>query len=90
MRPIPALASAMTMVNSPPDDGVAIPVLRFDRRWLEHWVQIVRGTARWADVPVIFTGRIAQAQPHAGEISARTLARFRAAASRGVSSSQVT
>jgi Tetratricopeptide repeat/NB-ARC domain len=65
------------------EDGVAIPVLRFDRRWLEHWVQIVRGTAGWADIPVMFTGRIAQPQPDsAGEISARTrVARFRAGAS---------
>jgi hypothetical protein len=65
------------------DDGVAIPILRFDRRWLEHWVQIVRGTAGWADVPVMFTGRIAQPQPDsAGEISARArVARFRAEAS---------
>lgn len=65
------------------DDGVAIPVLRFDRRWLERWVRIVRGTAGWADIPVMFTGRIAQPQPYsAGEISARTrVARFRAGAS---------
>ena len=65
------------------EDGVPIPVLRFDRRWLEHWVQIVRGTAGWADIPVMFTGRITEPRPDsAGEISARTrVARFRAGAS---------
>jgi hypothetical protein len=65
------------------DDGVAIPVLRFDRRWLERWAYIVRGAGGWADIPVMFTGRIAHPQSaDAGEISARTrVARFRAGAS---------
>ncbi len=64
-------------------DGIPIPVLRFDRRWLERWVQIVCGTAGWADVPVMFTGRITRPQHDDGaEMSARVrVARFRAAAS---------
>ncbi len=64
-------------------DGVPIPVVLFDRRWLERWVQIVCGTAEWADVPAMFTGRVAQSQQEAGaEASARArVARFRATAS---------
>jgi tetratricopeptide (TPR) repeat protein len=64
-------------------DGVPIPVLRFDRRWVERWSQIVRGTTAWADVPAMFTRRIAQ-RPHEtdAELPARTrVARFRATAS---------
>jgi tetratricopeptide (TPR) repeat protein len=64
-------------------DGVAIPVLRFDPRWLERWARIVSGSADWADIPVMFTGRVTQPQPDAGaEMSARArVARFRATAS---------
>src|SRR5207247_3861441 len=64
-------------------DGVAIPVLRFDPRWLERWARIVSGSADWADFPVMFTGRVAQPQPDAGaEMSAHArVARFRATAS---------
>jgi hypothetical protein len=65
-------------------DGVPVPVLRLDRRWLERWVQIVRGTADWADIPVMFTGRRAR-QPQPGDeadLSPRTrVTRFRATAS---------
>jgi Tetratricopeptide repeat/NB-ARC domain len=64
-------------------DGVPIPVLRFDRRWLERWVRIVCGTGGWADVPVMFTGRVTQPQHNSGaEMTARVrVTRFRAAAS---------
>jgi hypothetical protein len=65
------------------EDGVPIPVLRFDRRWLERWAQIVCGAAEWADVPAMFTGRQTESQPDAGTgMSARArVTRFRADAS---------
>ncbi len=64
-------------------DGVPIPVLRIDGRWLKRWAQIVRGVAEWADVPAMFTGRTIPSQPDAETpISARArVTRFRAAAS---------
>ncbi|MGD0603484.1 MAG: FxSxx-COOH system tetratricopeptide repeat protein [Streptosporangiaceae bacterium] len=42
------------------DDGVPIPVLRLDPRWLARWAQLVVGIDDWADVPVMFTRRVAQ------------------------------
>lgn len=42
------------------DDGVPIPVLKMDPRWLTRWAQLVVGVADWADVPVMFTRRVAQ------------------------------
>ena len=64
-------------------DGVPVPVLRFDQRGLERWAQIVCGTATWADVPAMFTGRVAEPQQTRKPGSSRArVARFRAAASR--------
>ena len=65
-------------------DGVPVPVLRFDQRGLERWAQIVRGTATWADIPAIFTGRAAEppSDPESGMLAGPRVARFRAAASR--------
>jgi Tetratricopeptide repeat/NB-ARC domain len=65
-------------------DGVPVPVLRFDQRGLERWAQIVRGTAAWADIPAIFTGRAVEPASDAGSgMPARArVARFRVAASR--------
>jgi hypothetical protein len=64
-------------------DGLPIPVLVFDRRWLERWAQIVGGTAAWADVPAMFTGRVTEARHKSeAEMSAHTrVTRFRAGAS---------
>lgn len=64
-------------------DGVPIPVLRFDRRWLERWAQIVSGAAEWSEVPAMFTGRKTQSPPHdeTGMSALAQLTRFRAASS---------
>ena len=66
------------------EDGLAIPVLRFDERGLARWAQIVRGTATWAAIPAIFTGRPAEPQPEAdtGTSARARVARFRGVASR--------
>lgn len=39
------------------DDGVAIPVLSPEPRWLARWAQLVAGRAGWSDIPALFTGR---------------------------------
>ncbi len=39
------------------NDGIPIPVLGLDPRWLARWSQIVVGTGDWADVPVMFSRR---------------------------------
>jgi tetratricopeptide (TPR) repeat protein len=54
------------------DDGVPIPVLKLDPRWLARWAEIVSGNADWADVPVMFTGRVTRT----GRDAARTLTAF--------------
>lgn len=67
-----------------PADGAPVPVLRFDQRGLDRWAQIVRGTATWADIPAIFTGRTAEplASAETGMPAQARVARFRGAASR--------
>ena len=64
-------------------DGLPIPVLTSGPRWLERWAQIVCGTAAWADVPAMFTGRVTKTRPESeAEMPARTrVTRFQAGAS---------
>ncbi|HZE33657.1 MAG TPA: FxSxx-COOH system tetratricopeptide repeat protein [Actinoallomurus sp.] len=37
--------------------GLPIPVLELNPRWLTRWAQIVAGGPDWNDMPVLFTGR---------------------------------
>lgn len=67
-----------------PDDGVPIPVLNLEPRWLTRWAQLVTGEANWADIPVMFTGRAARCGtdlPRTASALER-VTRFRATASR--------
>ena len=41
-------------------DGIPIPVLSPEPRWLARWAYLVAGSATWANAPVMFTGRVAQ------------------------------
>ena len=67
------------------DDGTPIPMLGLEPRWLARWARLVAGGATWANVPVMFTGRVTQppsSSPAASAAAVDRVTQFRATASR--------
>lgn len=64
-------------------DGIAVPILKYEDRWLQRWADIVCGTSEWADVPAMFSRRAAQVPfETSAEATPRTrVTRFRSTAS---------